>query len=126
METTFVEAAGGPGCPGPPAVQANGGNGNRSRLPRCTGAPEGDGARGAARLQSRFVSAIFRGFSRTAGLRVADGIKGVSPVNKRVSRKVGHADAPCSGGRNRSDGHYGVGRNRSRVACNARWSRSAE
>ena len=41
-------------------------------------------------------------------------------------KKVGPADAPCSGGRDGPDGQYGVGRNRSRVACNARWSRSAE
>ncbi len=126
VESTFLEAAVCSGCSGPRPVRANGGNGSRCRLAQCTGVREADGARGAARLQSRFVSAHFRGFSRTASLRVADGIKRVSPVNERVSRKWGPLTRRARGGRNRPDGQYGVGRNRSRVACNARWSRSAE
>ena len=47
-------------------------------------ATEGDGARGVSRLGRRSALAISRGFSRTACLRGPDGIKRVSPVNRRV------------------------------------------
>ena len=93
-----MEAAGGSGRPGPPAVRSNGRNGNRSRLPRCAVAPEVDGARGAARPRGCPSFASFRGFSRTAGLRVADGIKEVSPVNGRVQESRARRRAVLWGG----------------------------
>ena len=95
--TTFVEAAGGSECSGSPPVRSNGGDGKGCRLTPRAVALEGDGARGAARLGRRSALAIPRGFSRTGSLRGPDGIKRVSPVNKRV-QESGPADAPRSGG----------------------------
>ncbi len=58
--------------------------GGRERLPAHAVAPKGDGARGAARLGRRAALASSRSFSRTVCLRGPDGIKRVSPVNRRV------------------------------------------
>ena len=93
-----METARSSDCPGPPAVRSNGRNGNRSRLPRCAVAPEVDGARGAARPRGCLSFASIRGFSRTACLRGPDGIKRVSPVNRRVRESGARWHAALGGG----------------------------
>ena len=98
-----METARSSDCSEPPAVRSSGWNGNGCRLTPRAVATEGDGARGVSRLGRRSALAIFRGFSRTACLRGPDGIKRVSPVNRRV-RESGTRWHAALGGRNRSDG----------------------